>query len=369
MGAANIVSSAFWTRGSGVRLRGDADALAVAGYLMTCPGANYIGLFHLALPTMCHETGIPAERVRPALERIAAAGFAHYDEEAELAWIPNTAELRIGPTMAPKDKKRAMVQRDLAALGKHRFVRQFLTRYGVAYGLIPSPADAPSARADATISSPLISSDPITRAPVRDQVSDPEDGSDTTEAGHEQGIHGAHAERRGESEGGGDCAGARRVPRGAPDSLPTGPGALDCPDEARGGQLLREESHGIGPGERQPEHVAELAVDAPLPPEWHEFARILGLADVELVWAKFTGHFVGKRWTPTEAYGRWRKWVADELPKQRAAREREREAKASRAGPVAAQPRVVGRKDDERWRRERADATPMPGDFMAVLGP
>lgn len=177
--AYQLISPAFWTRGSGTRLRGDAEALAIAQYLLDCPGAAYIGLFYVALPTIAYHTGLAEDVIRAALGRIAKAGFAKYDEAAGLAWIPNAAELRIGAAMDPKDKRRGQVRRELAAIDpKHRFARDFLSRYGVGYGLRPAPddsQDAPSAKQEPPISSPLLSSDPSLGGTGLDQDPDRED--------------------------------------------------------------------------------------------------------------------------------------------------------------------------------------------------
>ena len=140
------VSPVFWTRGSGKRLRGDGVAQAVAFHLATGPQANMVGLYHVALPTIAHETGHDEDAVRAALERIAAAGFAYYDEEAELAYVPNALEIEIGPgkRLSAGDNRRKGILNQLATLGPHRFVHQFWDRYDPIYDLGPRPFKAPS---------------------------------------------------------------------------------------------------------------------------------------------------------------------------------------------------------------------------------
>lgn len=140
------VSPVFWTRGSGKRLRGDGVGQAVAFHLATGPQANMVGLYHVALPTIAHETGHPESEVRAALGRIAAAGFAYYDEEAELAFVPNALEIEVGIGKALKagDKRRAGILAQVEAVGSHRFVALFWERYGDRYGLGPCPVEGPS---------------------------------------------------------------------------------------------------------------------------------------------------------------------------------------------------------------------------------
>ncbi len=129
------LSPFFWTRGSGKRLRGDAVAQVVATYLSTSPLANMIGVYYVALATIANDTGVALDDVRGALGRIEKAGYAFYDFEAELVWIPNHARFEVGPTMAPGDKRRKKLTVEVAQVGDHRFAADFLDAYGEAFGL------------------------------------------------------------------------------------------------------------------------------------------------------------------------------------------------------------------------------------------
>jgi hypothetical protein len=129
------LSPFFWTRGSGKRLRGDVEAQVVAAYISTAPTANLVGLYYLPIAVIAHETGMAAKRVAAALTRIEAAGYAKYDHEAELVWVPNTAKFEIGPTMKEGDKRRGKLLQELAKAGDHPFVREFWMVYGEAYAL------------------------------------------------------------------------------------------------------------------------------------------------------------------------------------------------------------------------------------------
>jgi hypothetical protein len=64
--------------------------------------------------------------------------------------------------------------------------------------------------------------------------------------------------------------------------------------------------------------------DLTLTPEARAYAETLTLTDVELVWEKFVAHFSGGQGSGRQAldwYAEWRKWVANEVPRQRTARE------------------------------------------------
>lgn len=111
----------------------------LALYLVSSPHANMIGLYYLPLVTLCHETGLDEEGARKALRRTSEADFAHYDEEAELVWVPNAAAYQIGETLKPGDKQRIGVLNELRkfreASGNHRFADDFAARYTDPYSL------------------------------------------------------------------------------------------------------------------------------------------------------------------------------------------------------------------------------------------
>lgn len=129
------VSPLMWMRGSGKRLRGDALAQVLAAYLATGPRASMIGLYHVTLGAMRDETGHEVDDIRAALKRVSASGFAHYDEEEEIAWVPNAARIELGDGLKEKDKRRSGVSKALRALPQHPFVAAFYHRYGTGYGL------------------------------------------------------------------------------------------------------------------------------------------------------------------------------------------------------------------------------------------
>ena len=129
------ISPLFWTRGSGKLLRGNADAQVVAMYLVTCPNSNMVGIYYLPLVVLAYETGLSQDRVSAALTACASAGFAYYDPDAEMVWVPNMVVYQAGSTMKRLDKRRALILSDLSKAGRHPFVAEFYKLHSSAYSL------------------------------------------------------------------------------------------------------------------------------------------------------------------------------------------------------------------------------------------
>lgn len=123
----------FWTRGSGKRLRGDAAAQVVALYLMSSPATSMVGIFHLALPTLCHETGLDVVAATKGLQRCQEEGIAFWDDAEELVFVPALAKHQIGESLKKTDHKVKGVARALAPFKGHRFFDLFVDRYADAY--------------------------------------------------------------------------------------------------------------------------------------------------------------------------------------------------------------------------------------------
>jgi hypothetical protein len=85
----------FWIRGTGMRLRGSPDVQVVALYLTSAPTANMIGLYYLPISTIAHDTGIPLQGARKALERLIGEGFCLYDFEAETVFVCTMARWQL----------------------------------------------------------------------------------------------------------------------------------------------------------------------------------------------------------------------------------------------------------------------------------
>jgi len=146
------VAPLFWTRGSGKKLRGDPEAQVLALYLVTCPSANMVGIYYVPFVSVAHETGLEADRTRAAMSRLAESGFAFYDEEAELAWVPNMASYQLGDEISPKDNRHKGILAELQRVAGHEFVDRFYGRYAEAYSLPPRRG---SSVAKESLTSPL----------------------------------------------------------------------------------------------------------------------------------------------------------------------------------------------------------------------
>lgn len=134
----------FWTRGSGKRLRGDAPAQLVALYLMSAPSTSMIGIFHLAVPTLCHETGLSIEDATKGLRRCSEEGIVFWDESEELVFVPALAKHQIGEELKARDHKVKGVAKALAPFKGHRFYSMFIERYADSYHLREEETKAPS---------------------------------------------------------------------------------------------------------------------------------------------------------------------------------------------------------------------------------
>lgn len=145
------VSPHFWIGKTGKKLRGNMEAQLLALYLMTCPHANMIGVFHCPVMYMAHETGIPLEGASKALQCLIDEGFCMYDEDSETVFVIRMAAHQVGDTLKPGDKRVLGVQKEVAKVAVPLLRDAFLSEYAEAYGLknevenkpLPSPFDAP----------------------------------------------------------------------------------------------------------------------------------------------------------------------------------------------------------------------------------
>lgn len=129
------VTPQFWTGTTGRALRGHPHAQVAAAYLITCRSATPIGVFHLALPTMQHETGLSAAKLRSALELLEREGFAYYDEHREEVWVPERARTQIAPELERNDNRWRFVQAWLKEVDSSPFAESFRRKYAISYHL------------------------------------------------------------------------------------------------------------------------------------------------------------------------------------------------------------------------------------------
>lgn len=144
----------FWTGETGKRLRGYPEAQVLAHYLFTCPHRHPMGLYYIAMPTICHETGLSHEGAMKALQRLSEEGFATYDPLSEVVWVPEMAVHQIGDSLKPNDNMVAWVNREYESLPSNRFLEAFYEKYAGSYHLkhkrgikdppkvLPTPSEA-----------------------------------------------------------------------------------------------------------------------------------------------------------------------------------------------------------------------------------
>jgi hypothetical protein len=185
MRAYGTVLPRFWTGGTGKRLRGHKEAQIVAFHLMTGPSTTMTGVFNLALPTLCHETGLTEVEARLGLKRLQEEGFALCDEAEELMWVPSLARIQLGEELkvsanGKADHRVAAVRRAIAPFRAHPFYSEFLNRYGGPYKLLSESQEAPSKPLPECAKAPLKGPDPD-HAPDPD----PDPGGDHDPGEHE----------------------------------------------------------------------------------------------------------------------------------------------------------------------------------------
>ena len=138
------VASQFWVRGTGKELRGDMEAQLVALYLMTSPHANMIGVFHLPVMYLAHETGLSIDAAHGALERLSAKDFCTYEAESEWIFVHRFAANQIGEELKEGDKRIKGVLNEIAKVPGGRCLQAFVKLYATPFHLGISPSEAPS---------------------------------------------------------------------------------------------------------------------------------------------------------------------------------------------------------------------------------
>lgn len=137
-----VVSPRFWIGETGKALRGNAQAQVLALYLMTCPHANMIGVFHCPILYMAHETGLGMEGASKALQSLIEAGYCTYDEASETVFVHRMAAFQVGETLQPKDLRVKGVAREYQNIGPAQLKAAFFAMYSVAFHLPKKQEDA-----------------------------------------------------------------------------------------------------------------------------------------------------------------------------------------------------------------------------------
>jgi hypothetical protein len=144
-----VVSPKFWIGETGKALRGNAPAQVLALYLMTCPHANMIGVFHCPVLYMAHETGLGMEGASKALQSLIEAGYCTYDEASETVFVHRMAAYQVAESLKPGDNRVKGVEREWSNIGPAHLKSAFAAIYSVAFHLPveeakESPLKAPS---------------------------------------------------------------------------------------------------------------------------------------------------------------------------------------------------------------------------------
>ncbi len=121
----------FWTGNTGRALRGHTDAQLLAMYVVTCPHANMIGLYHLSLAYIVSDTGMGMERVAAAFAKLAepSIDFARYDSVTEVVYVPSMAREQVR-NLGENDKRRILVQKQYEGMAGSPYGADWWTRYG-----------------------------------------------------------------------------------------------------------------------------------------------------------------------------------------------------------------------------------------------
>lgn len=133
-----VVSPKFWIGETGKSLRGKPESQIVALYLMTCPHANMIGVFHCPLVYIAHETGLSFEGASKALASLSEARFLTYDEASETVFVHRMAAYQVGESLKPEDNRVKSVAKEWQNIGPAGLKAAFAAIYSIAFHL---PAD------------------------------------------------------------------------------------------------------------------------------------------------------------------------------------------------------------------------------------
>lgn len=144
-----VVSPKFWIGETGKALRGNAPAQVLALYLMTCPHANMIGVFHCPVLYMAHETGLGMEGASKALQSLIEAGYCTYEASSETVFVHRMAAYQVAESLKPGDNRVKGVEREWQNISSPQLKSAFFAMYSVAFHLpkkqeAASPLEAPS---------------------------------------------------------------------------------------------------------------------------------------------------------------------------------------------------------------------------------
>ena len=145
MRAYATVSPTFHTGETGRAItRAGKDAKLVAGYLLTAPESNMIGLYYVPIVSIAHHNGQTFEEAETALRSLVSLGFCDYDFDVETVWVYNMAAWQVGETLKQTDNRVSGVEKELLVYRKSRFYEPFLARYQAPLNLTLTGSPVPA---------------------------------------------------------------------------------------------------------------------------------------------------------------------------------------------------------------------------------
>lgn len=129
------ISPQFWLGKTGRCLRGSPEAQLVALYLLSCPHANMIGVFHCPIIYIAHETGLPFEGASKGLTSLEEADFCTYEAAEELVFVHEMARYQIGDELKPTDNRVKGAQNEYDRIPDGQLKQAFHAKYQKAFHL------------------------------------------------------------------------------------------------------------------------------------------------------------------------------------------------------------------------------------------
>lgn len=130
----------FWTGKTARRIKGLPSPLrerlqVMMHYLISGPASTMIGLYYIPLPSISYETGMPLEGASESLAWLMQEGFAYYDFDSEIAWVPEMAVFQVGESLPASDKRCKGTLNLARKYAKSPFFYEFILRYREAFNL------------------------------------------------------------------------------------------------------------------------------------------------------------------------------------------------------------------------------------------
>lgn len=126
-----VIFPEFWTglTGREIRLTGGKNAQLLSLYLATNRHANMLGLYHLLVDDVHHETGLSLKAIERGYQVVATTAFATYDAATAFVWVRQMARFRLGLQngvgLHPDDKRVMAINRIYHALPQNPFLGEF----------------------------------------------------------------------------------------------------------------------------------------------------------------------------------------------------------------------------------------------------